>query len=143
MFQKVIEMHIWTLFLEISKLARLEVFNLHDNKLQFVPLEIASLYSLQELYLGKNKLTSVPEQFGNLTKLQRFALDDNILTDIPGSLVRTSISHFPSWILSVDETWISFLRKQSFGVDTQAIVFLSQYKDRQPTVWSFFPILKQ
>lgn len=124
-------------FPEISRLSKLEVLNLHDNKLQVAPAEISSLTSLQELYLGKNKLVAVPEQYGSLTRLQRFALDDNALTDIPGSELE------PSGLIFLVEfsqlTKLEFLSLENNRLETIPIQLSSLVNlkiDKQPYLLS-------
>jgi len=75
--------YIETISPEISKLSRLRILNLRQNRISKLPAEIGDLESLEELRLGGNQISSLPPTFGNLSRLVELYLRSNNLTRLP------------------------------------------------------------
>ena len=71
---------------EIFNLENLEILNLRDNDIKFIPESIAKLANLRQLYLQNTQLTSLPESLENLTELTVLYIEDNQLTSLPESV---------------------------------------------------------
>jgi len=68
---------------EIGQLNNLQLLNVSFNQLTELPLEIKFLTNLKELKVNNNQLTTLPLEIKFLTKLVRLNLSNNQLTELP------------------------------------------------------------
>ncbi len=74
---------------EIGNLANLQILNLSGNQLTMLPKEIGNLANLMELNLQGNQLTGLPTEIGNLANLRTLYLRGNQLTVLPSSFANS------------------------------------------------------
>jgi Leucine-rich repeat (LRR) protein len=63
--------------------ARLQVFNLNENRLMALPVAICQLPALRKLNLRDNQLTELPVEIGRLQSLVCLDLGRNRLSELP------------------------------------------------------------
>eukprot|EP00593_Proboscia_inermis_P016221 CAMPEP_0171324226 /NCGR_PEP_ID=MMETSP0816-20121228/116053_1 /TAXON_ID=420281 /ORGANISM="Proboscia inermis, Strain CCAP1064/1" /LENGTH=314 /DNA_ID=CAMNT_0011823101 /DNA_START=462 /DNA_END=1406 /DNA_ORIENTATION=- len=67
-------------------LSNLEVLNLADNSISFLPPSICSISSLVELDISGNLLTALPSELNLLRNLAKIAVARNHLVEVPASI---------------------------------------------------------
>lgn len=69
--------------IQVYKLTKLQVLDLHSNKIETIDPEISSLTKLIHLDLGDNNIASIPSELTNLPELQIVELGFNKIKFIP------------------------------------------------------------
>jgi len=70
----------------IEQLKQLEVLNLFDNKITFIPDSIGQLNNINYLQLGRNEIIRLPESIGSMHTVTTLAIFSNKLTVLPPQL---------------------------------------------------------
>lgn len=73
---------------EVSRLMSLKILHLSGNQLQYLPAELCSLIKLRELWLDRNELGELPFMLGRLTSLEKLSVNHNQLVELPESMPR-------------------------------------------------------
>jgi hypothetical protein len=78
----------------MERLAFLEVLDLSNNSLSFLPGSLGMMHALKKLTLNNNQLTGLFQNIGDLRQLQSLDVSDNMLTALPDSIVFLSALQF-------------------------------------------------
>ncbi|KAK0090968.1 hypothetical protein PV326_003945 [Microctonus aethiopoides] len=101
----------WSWLNHINIQNNLQLLDLSENHLKYLPKQIGKLSKLVTLLLNKNELKILPASIGRLSSLTYLNVGHNLLTSIPGSIMNLrleSLNVFCNFQNNPDEFSLSF-----------------------------------
>ena len=74
-----------------AEIQKVDVLNLHSQKLKVVPAEIVYFAGLSKLDISHNSLKELPEEIGLLTKLTELRINHKALKALPNSIGKLTL----------------------------------------------------